>query len=104
MVGNSSWSCSDNMLPYLPQREDIEYSLVQVNEAFSLNVTVMVRQSKSVYVTLRSRLYLQVRQECQSLLNTYCLNVTSTEGSEVAMSPCVRSDDEAIHFLVKNLM
>ena len=44
VVGNSSWSCINNMLPYLPQREDIEYSLVQVNEAFSLNVTVAVRQ------------------------------------------------------------
>ena len=43
-VGNSSWSCINNMLPYLPQREDIEYSLVQVNEVFSLNVTVVVRQ------------------------------------------------------------
>ena len=44
VVGNSSWSCINNMLPYLPQREDIEYSLVQVNEAFTLNVTVVVRQ------------------------------------------------------------
>ena len=42
-VGNSSLSCSNNTLPYLPQREDIDYSLVQVNEAFSLNVSVMVR-------------------------------------------------------------
>ena len=44
VVGNSSWSCINNMLPYLPQREDIEYSLAQVNEAFTLNVTVVVRQ------------------------------------------------------------
>ena len=43
-MGNSSWSCINNMLPYLPQREDIEYFLVQVNEVFSLNVTVVVRQ------------------------------------------------------------
>ena len=42
-VGNSSLSCSNNTLPNLPQREDIDYSLVQVNEAFSLNVSVMVR-------------------------------------------------------------
>ena len=51
-VGNSSWSCNNSALPYLPQREDIEYSLVQVNEAFSLNVTVMVRQSNIVFITL----------------------------------------------------
>ena len=44
VVGSSSWSCIINILPYLPQREDIEYSLVQDNEAFSLNMTVMVRQ------------------------------------------------------------
>ena len=43
VVGSSSWSCIINILPYLPHSEDIEYSLVQVNEAFSLNVTVMVR-------------------------------------------------------------
>ena len=42
-VGNSSCSWINNTLPYLPQREDIEYYLDQVNEAFSLNVTVMVR-------------------------------------------------------------
>ena len=62
----------------------------------------MVRQSKSVYVTLRLRFYWQVHQECQYLLNVYCLNVTSTEGNKVAMSSCVRSDDESIHFLVEN--
>ena len=44
VVGSSSWSCINNILPYLPQTEDTEYSLVQVNEAFTLNVTVMVRQ------------------------------------------------------------
>ena len=43
-VGNSSWSCNKNALPYLPQSEDIEYFLVHVNITFSLNVTVMVRQ------------------------------------------------------------
>ena len=43
-VGNSSLSCNNNTFPYLPQREDIDYSLVQVNEAFSLNVSVMVRR------------------------------------------------------------
>ena len=43
VVGNSSWSCFSDTLPYLPQSEDIEHFLVQVNEAFSLNVTVLVR-------------------------------------------------------------
>ena len=43
VVGSSSWSCIINILPYLPHSEDIEYSLVQVNEVFSLNMTVMVR-------------------------------------------------------------
>ena len=43
-VGNSSWFCNNNTLPYLPQSEDIEHFLVQVNKTFSLNVTVMVRR------------------------------------------------------------
>ena len=43
-VGSSSWSCNESALPYLPQSDDIEYFLVQVNETFSLNVTIMVRQ------------------------------------------------------------
>ena len=51
-AGNSSWSCNNSALPYLPQREHIEYSLVQVNETFSLNVTVVVRQSYIVCITL----------------------------------------------------
>ena len=52
MVGNSSLSCNKSALPYLPQREDIEYSLVQGNEAFSLVVTVMVRPSfKNVFIS-----------------------------------------------------
>ena len=42
-VGSSSLSCNINALPYLPQSDDIEHFLVQVNETFSLNVTVMVR-------------------------------------------------------------
>ena len=42
-VGNSSWSCFSDALPYLPQSKDIEHLLVRVNEAFFLNVTVMVR-------------------------------------------------------------
>ena len=48
-VGNSSCSCNNYTLPYLPQREDIEYSLVPVNEALSLNVTLLVRQNLCVY-------------------------------------------------------
>ena len=42
-VGNSSWSCNKSALPFLPLSKDIDYFLVQVNETFSLNVTVMVR-------------------------------------------------------------
>ena len=52
VVGNSSWSFINNILPYLPQRQDIEYSLVQVNEAFSLNVTVVVRQIWNLFIIL----------------------------------------------------
>ena len=57
-VGNSSWSCFNKALTYLPQREgDIEYSLVQVHEVFSLNVTAVVIKSWSIFLTLRSMLY-----------------------------------------------
>ena len=55
-VGNSSWSCIESALPFLPQSEDIEYFLVQVNETFSLNVTVMVKQS--YYIVIDSRVML----------------------------------------------
>ena len=36
-------------------------------------------------------------------MNTYCLSVTSAEGNEVAMFPCVRSDGRSVHLLVENL-
>ena len=49
MIGYSSLSCNNNALPYLPQKEDIEYSLGQVNEALSLNVTIVVRHSQCAY-------------------------------------------------------
>ena len=42
VVGNSSWSCNENALPYHCQSENIEFFLVQVTETFSLDVTVMV--------------------------------------------------------------
>ena len=42
-VGNSSWFCFNDALPYIPQSEDIEHFLVRVSETFSLNVTVLVR-------------------------------------------------------------
>ena len=42
-VGNSSWSCNNSALPYLPQSEDIEHFLVRDSEGFFLNVTVLVR-------------------------------------------------------------
>ena len=37
-------------------------------------------------------------------MNTYCLSVSSAEGSEVAMSRCVRSNEEYIHVLVEKLV
>ena len=46
---------------------------------------------------------LQQPQECQSSMNSYCLNVTNAEGNEVAVSPCVRSEDGSVHLLVGNL-
>ena len=91
-VGNNSWSCVDNDLPYLHQREvDIEYSLDQVNEALSLNVTAVVRKSWSIFLTLKINviLFYKVPQEYQSSMNTYCLSVIS---AKVGMSSCVRSD------------
>ena len=36
-------------------------------------------------------------------MNTYYLKVASAEGSEVAMSPCVRSEDRLVHLHVQNL-
>ena len=48
VVGTSFWSCNESVLPYLPQSEDIEFFQVQVNESFSLDVTVMV----SLYVDI----------------------------------------------------
>ena len=36
-------------------------------------------------------------------MNTYCLKVTSAEGSEIDMSPCVKSEDRLVHLLVENL-
>ena len=34
-------------------------------------------------------------------MNTYCLSVTSAEGNEIAMFPCVRSDGRSVHLLVE---
>ena len=42
VVGNSSWSCINNTLPFLPRMEEIEYVLVLVDEKFSLKVTLKV--------------------------------------------------------------
>ena len=56
-VGNSSLSYNNNALPYLPQSEDIEHFLVQVDKTFSLNVTVMVRQSCCIVITSRVMLH-----------------------------------------------
>ena len=57
VVGNSSCSWINNILPYLPQHKDIEHSLFQVNKTFSLNVTVMVRQSYCIVITSRIMLH-----------------------------------------------
>ena len=42
-AGNSSPFCYRDALPFLPHGKDIKYFLIRDNEAFSLNVTVMVR-------------------------------------------------------------
>ena len=52
-VGNSSCSWINDTLPYLPQDKDIKHSLVQVNETFSCNVTIVVRQSYCILITSR---------------------------------------------------
>ena len=57
VVGNSSCSCINNTLPYLPHKNVEQHSLVQVNETFSLNVTVMVKQSYCIVITSRVMLH-----------------------------------------------
>ena len=47
---------------------------------------------------------LKVPQECSSSMNSYRINVTSAEGNEVTVFPCVRSDGRSLHLLVENLM
>ena len=56
-VGNSSWSCIESALPYLPQSKNIEHFLVQVNGTFSFNVTIVVRQSYCIVITSRVMLH-----------------------------------------------
>ena len=74
-VGNSSWSCNKSALPYLPQSKNIERSLVQVNETFSLNVTVMVRQSYCIVITSRVMLHFIVTGTSRmSIFNEYILS------------------------------
>ena len=58
-----------------------------------------------MYIIVRfDIMFYKVPQECQSSMNTYCLSVTSAEGSEVARSRCVRSSDGYIHVLVDKLV
>ena len=44
VVGNSSWSCYKDTLPYLPYTENVEYSILPHIESFHLNVRITVRQ------------------------------------------------------------
>ena len=37
-------------------------------------------------------------------MNSYRISVTSAEGNEVTIFPCVRSDGRSLHLLVENLM
>ena len=43
VVGNSSWSCVNNTLPFLPSVENIHYALSRFNDYFTLTVTILVR-------------------------------------------------------------
>ena len=73
-VGNSSCSWINNTLPYLPQREDIKYSLFQVNNTFSLNVTVMVK-TKLLHFTSRVMLHFIVTGTSRmSIFHEYLLS------------------------------
>ena len=74
-VGNSSCSWINNTLPYLPQHEDIKYSLFQVNNTFSLNVTVMVKQSYCIVITSRVIIHFIVTGTSRmSIFNEYPLS------------------------------
>ena len=47
---------------------------------------------------------LQIHDECQSIMNSYCLKLTSAEPNEDIMPSCVRSDDKSsISISVENL-
>ena len=73
-VGNSSCSWINNTLPYLPQHEYIEYSLFQVNNTFSLNVTVMVK-TKLLHFTSRVMLHFIVTGTSRmSIFHEYLLS------------------------------
>ena len=37
-------------------------------------------------------------------MNSYHVSVTSAEGNEVTLFPCVRSDEKSVNLLVENLM
>ena len=57
-----------------------------------------------VYSFKSDVLFYKVPQRCLSSVNTYCLSVTSAEGKEVTIFPCVRSNGRSVHLLVENLM
>ena len=74
-VGNSSCSWIHNTLPYLPQQKDIQHSLIQVNETFSLNVTVAVKQSYCTFITSRVMLHFIVSGTSRmSIFHEYILS------------------------------
>ena len=104
-VGNSSWSCISNTLPFLPQREDIEYSLDMINKTFTLQVTVQVR----CYVIVCESFYINnivasklIPEDCQSSMNSYCLKVPSTIGVCTSIDN-VKSNDSYVALLRKGL-
>ena len=37
-------------------------------------------------------------------MNSYRISVTSAEGNEVTIFPCIRADGRSVHLLVENLM
>ena len=101
-VGNSSWSCINDTLPYLPTNETIEYFLVPDNGGFTLNVIAMVRCVRLLILLFKMMLHIQILNECQFAVNSYFLKVTNADGNTVAVSPCVECGN-SINLLVKNL-
>ena len=103
VVGNSSWSCFNDTLPYLPRTENVEYSIVSHNESIHLNVRIMVRQSKFILNLPFMLAVSQIPQECHSSMNLYCLKVTSKQSNASPMYYCLVSEDNGNIALVVQL-